>query len=130
VLLFSLKARWQGDVTLSTFLGFDLGFPYILFSSGFWNFLAGHCELLVIKYGDELIEKSIFLTALLTITGWICLFGANKFGTITFLRRDQDEAVRILVEGRCRDKFSLPHSTKPKLGLTGMSTIHPMAASK
>lgn len=63
----------EGDVTLSTFLGFILGFPYIILSLTFGVFLGGFVALLMLLTGRAGLKTFIPYGPFLTITGWIML---------------------------------------------------------
>jgi prepilin signal peptidase PulO-like enzyme (type II secretory pathway) len=63
----------EGDVTLSTFLGFILGFPHIILSLTFGVFLGGFVALLMLLTGRAGMKTFIPYGPFLTITGWIML---------------------------------------------------------
>ncbi len=63
----------EGDVTLSTFLGFILGFPHIILSLTFGVFLGGIVALLMLLSGRAGLKTFIPYGPFLTITGWIML---------------------------------------------------------
>lgn len=63
----------EGDVTLSTFLGFILGFPHIILSLTFGVFLGGFVALLMLLSGRAGLKTFIPYGPFLTITGWIML---------------------------------------------------------
>ncbi len=62
-----------GDVTLSTFLGFILGFPKIILSLTFGVFLGGFVAFLLLVTGRVNLKTFIPYGPFLTITGWIML---------------------------------------------------------
>jgi prepilin signal peptidase PulO-like enzyme (type II secretory pathway) len=63
----------EGDVTLSTFLGFILGFPHIILSLLFGVFLGGFVAFLLLISGRVTLKTFIPYGPFLTITGWIML---------------------------------------------------------
>jgi prepilin signal peptidase PulO-like enzyme (type II secretory pathway) len=62
-----------GDVTLSTFLGFILGFPHILLSLGFGIFLGGFVSLALLLTRRVGLKSYIPYGPFLTLTGWVML---------------------------------------------------------
>ena len=62
-----------GDVTLSTFLGLIVGFPYILLSLGFGVFLGGFGAFLLLITRRVGLKSFIPYGPFLTTTGWIML---------------------------------------------------------
>ena len=68
----------QGDVTLSTFLGFILGFPKIILSLVFGVFLGGIIALLLLLTGRAGMKTFIPYGPFLTITGWIMLIWGDE----------------------------------------------------
>jgi leader peptidase (prepilin peptidase)/N-methyltransferase len=68
----------DGDVTLSTFLGFILGFPYIILSLTFGVFLGGFVALLLILTGKVGMKTYIPYGPFLTITGWMMLIWGEQ----------------------------------------------------
>lgn len=67
-----------GDVTLSTFLGFILGFPKIILSLTFGVFLGGAVALLLLVFGRVGLKTFIPYGPFLTITGWIMLVWGDE----------------------------------------------------
>jgi prepilin signal peptidase PulO-like enzyme (type II secretory pathway) len=63
----------DGDVTLSTFLGFILGFPHILLSLGFGVFLGGFVALVLLLTRRVGLKSYIPYGPFLTLTGWVML---------------------------------------------------------
>ncbi len=63
----------EGDVTLSTFLGFILGFPHIILSLLFGVFFGGVVAFLLLISGRVTLKTFIPYGPFLTITGWIML---------------------------------------------------------
>jgi leader peptidase (prepilin peptidase)/N-methyltransferase len=63
----------QGDVTLSTFLGLIIGFPYVLLSLFFGVFLGGFVAFLLLITRRVGLKSFIPYGPFLTITGWIML---------------------------------------------------------
>jgi prepilin signal peptidase PulO-like enzyme (type II secretory pathway) len=63
----------EGDVTLSTFLGFILGFPHIILSLLFGVFFGGLVAFLLLISGRVTLKTFIPYGPFLTITGWIML---------------------------------------------------------
>jgi leader peptidase (prepilin peptidase)/N-methyltransferase len=71
--LLSRGGLGEGDVTLSTFLGLILGFPYIILSLGFGVFLGGFVVLLLLITRRVGLRTFVPYGPFLTITGWIML---------------------------------------------------------
>jgi len=67
-----------GDVTLSTFLGFILGFPNIILSLTFGIFLGGFVAFLLLVTGRVTLKTFIPYGPFLTITGWIMLVWGSE----------------------------------------------------
>ncbi len=67
-----------GDVTLSTFLGFAMGFPKIMLSLMFGIFLGGFVALLLLITRRVGLRTFIPYGPFLTITGWIMLVWGNE----------------------------------------------------
>jgi leader peptidase (prepilin peptidase)/N-methyltransferase len=67
-----------GDVTLSTFLGLIVGFPYILLNLGFGVFLGGFVAFLLLITRRVGLKTFIPYGPFLTITGWIMLVWGNE----------------------------------------------------
>jgi prepilin signal peptidase PulO-like enzyme (type II secretory pathway) len=63
----------EGDVTLSTFLGLIIGFPYILLNLAFAVFLGGFVAFLLLLTRRVNMKSFIPYGPFLTITGWIML---------------------------------------------------------
>lgn len=68
----------EGDVTLSTFLGFAMGFPKIILSLTFGVFLGGMVALLLLVTGKVGLKTFIPYGPFLTVTGWIMLVWGNE----------------------------------------------------
>jgi prepilin signal peptidase PulO-like enzyme (type II secretory pathway) len=68
----------DGDVTLSTFLGFILGFPYIILSLTFGVFLGGFVALFLLLTKQVGFKTYIPYGPFLTITGWIMLIWGDQ----------------------------------------------------
>jgi len=68
----------EGDVTLSTFLGFAMGFPLIILSLTFGVFLGGFTALILLLSGRVGLKTFIPYGPFLTITGWIMLVWGNQ----------------------------------------------------
>lgn len=71
--LFARGGLGGGDVTLSTFLGVIVGFPYILLSLTFGVFLGGFVVLLLLLTRQVGLKTFIPYGPFLTTTGWIML---------------------------------------------------------
>lgn len=71
--LLSRGGLGEGDVTLSTFLGLIIGFPFILLSLGFGVFLGGFVAALLLITRRVGLKTFIPYGPFLTITGWIML---------------------------------------------------------
>lgn len=71
--LLSRGGLGEGDVTLSTFLGLIIGFPFILLSLGFGVFLGGGVAALLLLTRRVGLKTFIPYGPFLTITGWIML---------------------------------------------------------
>ena len=71
--LLSRGGLGEGDVTLSTFLGLIIGFPFILLSLGFGVFLGGGVAALLLITRRVGLKTFIPYGPFLTITGWIML---------------------------------------------------------
>lgn len=71
--LLSRGGLGEGDVTLSTFLGLIIGFPFILLSLGFGVFLGGFIAALLLITRRVGLKTFIPYGPFLTITGWIML---------------------------------------------------------
>lgn len=81
VYILALAARGGlggGDVTLSAFLGFILGFPKIILSLTFGVFLGGGVALLLLVLGRVGLKTFIPYGPFLTITGWVMLVWGNE----------------------------------------------------
>ncbi len=68
----------EGDVTLFTFQGFILGFPYILLNLFFGVFLAGFIVTLLLITRQVTMKTYIPYGPFLTITGWIMLIWGEE----------------------------------------------------
>lgn len=71
--LISRGGLGEGDVTLSTFLGLILGFPFILLSLFFGVFLGGLIAFLLVITRRVTMKSFIPYGPFLTITGWVML---------------------------------------------------------
>jgi prepilin signal peptidase PulO-like enzyme (type II secretory pathway) len=71
--LLSRGGLGEGDVTLSTFLGFVMGFPHIILSLTFGVFLGGIVAFLLLVTGRVGMKTFIPYGPFLTVTGWIML---------------------------------------------------------
>jgi prepilin signal peptidase PulO-like enzyme (type II secretory pathway) len=67
-----------GDVTLSTFLGLIVGFPYILLNLGFGVFLGGFVAFLLLITRRVGLKTFIPYGPFLTTTGWIMLVWGDE----------------------------------------------------
>lgn len=74
----------EGDVTLSTFLGFILGFPHIILSLLFGVFFGGVVAFLLLISGRVTLKTFIPYGPFLTITGWIMLVWGTEIWTYYF----------------------------------------------
>ena len=77
-MLLSRGGLGEGDVTLSTFLGLIIGFPFILLSMGFGVFLGGFVAALLLVTRRVGLKTFIPYGPFLTITGWIMLIWGVK----------------------------------------------------
>jgi len=77
-MLLSRGGLGEGDVTLSTFLGLIIGFPFILLSLGFGVFLGGFVAALLLITRRVGLKTFIPYGPFLTITGWIMLIWGVK----------------------------------------------------
>jgi len=68
----------EGDVTLSTFLGFILAFPLIVLSITFGVFLGGIVAVILLVSGKVNLKTFIPYGPFLTITGWIMLIWGGE----------------------------------------------------
>ena len=68
----------EGDVTLSTFLGLILGFPFIILSLGFGVFLGGFVVLLLLITRRVGLRSFVPYGPFLTITGWVMLIWGSE----------------------------------------------------
>jgi prepilin signal peptidase PulO-like enzyme (type II secretory pathway) len=82
--LLSRGGLGEGDVTLSTFLGFSMGFPHIILSLIFGIFLGGLVALLLLITGRVGMKTFIPYGPFLTITGWIMLIWGNEIWAYYF----------------------------------------------
>lgn len=71
--LISRGGLGEGDVTLSTFLGLILGFPFILLSLFFGVFLGGAIAFLLVITRRVTLKSFIPYGPFLTTTGWVML---------------------------------------------------------
>ena len=78
VALLSRGGLGEGDVTLSTFLGFILGFPIIVLSITFGVFLGGIVAVILLISGKVNLKTFIPYGPFLTITGWIMLIWGGE----------------------------------------------------
>ena len=78
VLFYGQGAFGVGDITLSTFLGFILGFPHIILSLIMGVFLGGIVAFLLVI--TRLSKRTAYIPygPFLTITGWIMLVWGNQ----------------------------------------------------
>ena len=76
--LLSRGGLGEGDVTLSTFLGFMMGFPNIILSLIFGVFLGGIVAFLLLVSGRVTMKTFIPYGPFLTITGWIMLVWGDE----------------------------------------------------
>ena len=78
VALLSRGGLGEGDVTLSTFLGFILAFPKIILSITFGVFLGGIVAVILLVSGKVNLKTFIPYGPFLTITGWIMLIWGDE----------------------------------------------------
>ncbi len=78
VALLSRGGLGEGDVTLSTFLGFILGFPIVILSITFGVFLGGIVAVFLLVSGKVNLKTFIPYGPFLTITGWIMLIWGTE----------------------------------------------------
>ncbi|MCB0193981.1 MAG: prepilin peptidase [Anaerolineae bacterium] len=76
--LLSRGGLGEGDVTLSTFLGFIMGFPNIILSLVFGVFMGGLVAFLLLVTGRVTLKTFIPYGPFLTITGWIMLVWGDE----------------------------------------------------
>ncbi len=76
--LLSRGGLGEGDVTLSGFLGFALGFPQIILSLTFGVFLGGFVAFLLLVTGRVGLKTFIPYGPFLTLTGWIMLVWGDE----------------------------------------------------
>lgn len=76
--LLSRGGLGEGDVTLSTFLGFMMGFPDIILSLIFGVFLGGFVAFMLLITGRVTMKTFIPYGPFLTITGWIMLVWGDE----------------------------------------------------
>lgn len=74
----------QGDVTLSTFLGLIIGFPYILLSLFLGVFLGGITAFLLLITRRVGMKSFIPYGPFLTTTGWIMLIWGTRIWNYYF----------------------------------------------
>ncbi len=84
VLLYGHGALGQGDVTLSTFLGLILGFPYILLTLLLTVLLGGIVPLLLLIIGRVNRKSFIPYGPFLTIAGWMMLVWGHEIWRFWF----------------------------------------------
>ena len=82
--LISRGGLGEGDVTLSTFLGFILGFPHIILSLLFGVFFGGLVAFLLLISGRVTLKTFIPYGPFLTITGWIMLVWGEEIWAYYF----------------------------------------------
>ncbi len=82
--LISRGGLGEGDVTLSTFLGLIVGFPFILLSLGFGVFLGGFVAFLLLITRRVGLKSFIPYGPFLTITGWIMLIWGDQIWSYYF----------------------------------------------
>jgi prepilin signal peptidase PulO-like enzyme (type II secretory pathway) len=68
----------EGDVTLSAYLGFILGFPKILLGLTFGVFLGGFTALFLLATGQVGLKSYIPYGPFLTVSGWIMLIWGDE----------------------------------------------------
>lgn len=83
-LLYGHGALGQGDVTLSTFLGLVLGFPYILPTFLFTVLLGGIVPFLLLITRQIGRRSFIPYGPFLTISGWVMLVWGNEIWQLYF----------------------------------------------
>jgi leader peptidase (prepilin peptidase)/N-methyltransferase len=71
-------------VTLSTFLGVIVGFPYILLSLTFGVFLGGFVAFLLLVTRRVGLKTFIPYGPFLTITGWVMLIWGSEIWAYYF----------------------------------------------
>jgi leader peptidase (prepilin peptidase)/N-methyltransferase len=74
----------EGDLTLSTFLGFILGFPHIILSLTFGVFLGGLVAFLLLVSGRVGMKTFIPYGPFLTLTGWLMLVWGDEIWAYYF----------------------------------------------
>jgi prepilin signal peptidase PulO-like enzyme (type II secretory pathway) len=74
----------EGDVTLSAYLGFILGFPRILLSLTFGVFLGGLTAVLLLLTGKVGLKSYIPYGPFLTLTGWVMLVWGDEIWNFYF----------------------------------------------
>jgi prepilin signal peptidase PulO-like enzyme (type II secretory pathway) len=74
----------EGDVTLSTYLGFIVGFPKILLSLTFGVFLGGLTAALLLLTGQVGLKSYIPYGPFLTLTGWVMLVWGEEIWNFYF----------------------------------------------
>lgn len=74
----------EGDLTLSTFLGFILGFPHIILGLTFGVFLGGLVAFLLLVSGRVGMKTFIPYGPFLTLTGWLMLVWGNEIWAYYF----------------------------------------------
>jgi prepilin signal peptidase PulO-like enzyme (type II secretory pathway) len=82
--LLSRGGLGEGDVTLSTFLGFSMGFPHIILSLTFGVFLGGFVAFVLLVTGRVGMKTFIPYGPFLTLTGWIMLVWGNEIWAYYF----------------------------------------------
>ncbi len=82
--LFARGGLGGGDVTLSTFLGVIIGFPYILLSLTFGVFLGGFVAFLLLITRRVGLKTFIPYGPFLTTTGWIMLIWGSEIWAYYF----------------------------------------------
>lgn len=74
----------EGDVTLSTFLGFVMGFPHIVLSLTFGVFLGGFVAFTLLVTRRVTLKTFIPYGPFLTTTGWIMLVWGEQIWSYYF----------------------------------------------
>jgi prepilin signal peptidase PulO-like enzyme (type II secretory pathway) len=74
----------EGDVTLSTFLGFVMGFPHIVLSLTFGVFLGGFVAFALLVTRRVTLKTFIPYGPFLTTTGWIMLVWGEQIWSYYF----------------------------------------------
>jgi leader peptidase (prepilin peptidase)/N-methyltransferase len=74
----------EGDLTLSTFLGFILGFPHIILSLTFGVFLGGLVAFVLLISGRVGMKTFIPYGPFLTLTGWLMLVWGDEIWAYYF----------------------------------------------